>query len=120
MSKDRLTYRAYSAQIEFDAEDGILTGRIAGISDVVGFHADTVSDLITAFHQAVDDYEAACARIGKAPQRAHSGKLMLRVDPRVHAASARAAERAGLSLNQWSEGVLARAAGTVPVALERI
>ena len=110
MSGNVLTYKAHSARIEFDADDGIFFGRIAGIRDVVGFHADTVGDLVAAFHEAVDDYVASCARIGKTPERPYSGKLMLRVDPQVHAATARAAELAGVSLNQWSERVLAQAA----------
>lgn len=111
MSDNVLTYKAYSARIEFDADDGIFFGRIAGIRDVLGFHADTVDDLVAAFHEAVDDYITTCASAGKAPERPYSGELMLRVDPLVHAASARAAELAGLSLNQWSEAALAKAAG---------
>jgi lipoate-protein ligase A len=38
---------------------------------------------------------------------AYSGRLMLRVDPKVHSRVAIAAEMAGKSLNQWSEEVLA-------------
>ncbi len=51
-----MTYKGYSARIEYDDEDGIFTGRIAGIRDGVGFHADTVADLREAFHDAVEDY----------------------------------------------------------------
>ena len=110
MSGNILSYKGYSARVEFDADDGIFFGRIAGIRDIAGFHAETVSDLVAAFHEAVDDYVATCARAGKVPERSYSGKLMLRVDPQVHAATARAAELAGVSINQWSEQVLARAA----------
>ena len=107
---DVLTHSGYSAKIEFDAEDRIFVGRLAGIDDGVGFHADTVDGLIDAFREAVDDYVATCAKLGKEPQRPYSGKLMLRVDPLVHAGAVRAAQLAGQSLNQWSEHVLAAAA----------
>ena len=40
-----MTYKGYAARIEYDDEDGIFTGRNAGISDGVGFHADTVDGL---------------------------------------------------------------------------
>ena len=53
-----MTYKGYAARIEYDDEDGIFTGRIAGIRDVVGFHADTVEGLREAFHEAVEDYIA--------------------------------------------------------------
>jgi len=106
---DVLTYKGYSAKIEFDAADRIFFGRIAGIQDGVGFHADTVDDLIDAFHEAVDDYRETCERIGKEPEKAYSGKLMFRVDPALHAKLAVAAELAGQSLNQFGEAALADA-----------
>ena len=105
-----MSYKGYAARIEFDAEDEIFTGRIAGIRDVVGFHADNVSDLKEAFHEAVDDYLATCAKAGKSPQKPYSGNLMLRVGADVHSKVAIAAELSGKSLNQWGEEVLSEAA----------
>ena len=105
-----MTFKGYSARIDYDGEDEIFFGRIAGIRDVVGFHADTVADLKTAFHEAVDDYVAACAKVGKAPEKPYSGKLMVRVDPEVHANAALAAELAGTSLAKWTEDKLRQAA----------
>lgn len=106
-----LTYRNYSAAVEFDAEDGLFFGRIAGIRDGVSFHADSVPALVAAFNEAVDDYLETCAKLGKSPERPYSGKLMLRIDPALHARSARAAELAGISLNQWAERAIQSAAG---------
>ena len=105
-----MSYQGYSARIEFDDEDGIFTGRIAGIRDGVGFHADTVGGLREAFHEAVKDYVETCAKIGKEPQKAFSGQVMFRISPEVHRKAALAAELSGKSLNQWAEEVLARAA----------
>lgn len=104
-----MTYKGYSARIEYDDEDSILFGQIAGIRDGVGFHADTVEGLRAAFHEAVDDYLETCARVGKEPQRPYSGKVMFRVSPELHRKAAMAAELAGKSLNQWAEEALARA-----------
>ncbi len=105
-----LEYKGYSARIEFDAEDEIFVGHIAGIADVVGFHADSVADLKTAFHEAVDDYLEACERLGRSPHKPYSGRVMFRIDPDVHARAAKAAELSGKSLNEWGE-ILAKAAG---------
>ena len=76
-----MTHKGYSARIEYDDDDGIFTGRIAGIRDGVGFHADTVEGLREAFREAVDDYIETCTKIGKEPQKAFSGQVMFRVDP---------------------------------------
>lgn len=105
-----MTYRGYSARVEYDDEDGIFFGRIAGIRDGIGFHGDNVADLREAFHEAVEDYIETCAKIGKPPQRAFSGQVMFRVRPDVHRKAALAAELSGKSLNQWAEEVLDRAA----------
>ena len=105
-----MTFKGYAARVEYDAGDEIFTGRIAGIADIVGFHADTVDGLKAAFHEAVEDYIQTCAKAGKPSQKPFSGRLMLRVDPKVHAQATRAAELAGQSLNAWSEDALRRAA----------
>ena len=105
-----MTYKGYSARVEFDAEDGILFGQIAGIRDGVGFHAEGVEGLRVAFQEAVDDYLETCARIGKEPQKPYSGRMMFRVSPEVHRRAAIAAQLSGKSLNQWAEDVISRAA----------
>ena len=104
-----MTYKGYTARIDYDDNDGILVGHIVGITDRVGFHADTVGDLHVAFHEAVDDYLETCKKIGKRPQKVYSGKMMFRVSPDVHRRAVLAAELEGKSLNQWAEGVLSRA-----------
>jgi len=104
-----LTYKGYSARIDFDAEDEIFFGSIAGVPDVIGFHADSVVGLKHAFHEAVDDYVETCRKLGRAPHKPYSGKMMFRVDPDIHARAAKAAELAGKSLNQWAEEVLDKA-----------
>jgi predicted HicB family RNase H-like nuclease len=98
-----MTYKGYAAIVQYDDADGIFFGRLAGIRDGVGFHADTVADLRAAFREAVDDYIETCAKIGKNPQKPYSGQIMVRVDPAVHARAALAAELSGKSLAKWTE-----------------
>jgi predicted HicB family RNase H-like nuclease len=105
-----MTYKGFVAKVAFDDEDEIFIGRIMGVHDVIGFHAESVADLKQAFHEAVDYYVEACARIGKKPEKTFSGRVMFRVAPEVHASAALAAERSGKSLNQWAEEALAEAA----------
>ena len=81
-----MTYKGYSARIEYDDDDRIFTGRIAGIRDGVGFHADSVDDLRQAFREAVEDYLETCAKIGKEPQKSYSGRVMCSVSARKRTA----------------------------------
>jgi len=96
-----MTYKGYMARVEYDDEDEIFFGRLAGINDVIGFHGETVAELRGAFHEAADGYIEACAKIGKS--KSYSGQFMVRVDPKVHARAALAAQLAGKSLAKWAE-----------------
>ena len=104
-----MTYKGYTARIDYDDDDHLFTGRIAGIRDIVGFHADTVDGLQEAFHEAVEDYLEACGRIGKDPHKAYSGQVMFRISPEVHRKAVLRAALESKSLNQWAEEVLSRA-----------
>ena len=104
-----MTYKGYAAKIEYSDDDGCFIGHISGIKDVVGFHGESVKELRAVFEEAVDDYLLTCEKLGQAPQKSHSGKLMLRVPPEVHARAAMMAEANGMSLNQWAAEVLSKA-----------
>jgi predicted HicB family RNase H-like nuclease len=104
-----MTYRGYAARVEFDPDDRIFVGHLAGIRDVVGFHGTSVDELEAAFHEAVDDYLASCEKLGQSPEKPFSGRVMFRIDPEIHARATLAAQLAGMSLNQWGEQALRRA-----------
>ncbi len=101
-----LAYKGYRARVAFDAEAGLLVGRIAGINDVVGFHGHSVAGLRAAFERAVETYVTACRLYGKVPEKRYSGRVMFRVPPELHAAVALAAQLRGISLNKWVEEAL--------------
>ena len=101
-----MTYRGYTARVEFDERDDIFIGRILGVRDIINFHADSVVGLKKEFRASVDDYLAYCNEKGIPPDKPASGKMMLRVSPCTHAAALIAAKSAGKSLNQWAGEVL--------------
>lgn len=102
-----LTYKGYTAKIEFDPEDNILVGNIIGIRDTVGFHGESVLGLKQAFHEAVDFYLESCKKAGREPNKAFSGKFLVRVDAPLHGELVAAATKAGKSLNKWVADSLA-------------
>jgi predicted HicB family RNase H-like nuclease len=101
-----LSYAGYSARVEFDADDRLFVGHIAGIRDIVGFHGASVDELEAAFREAVDNYVAACKKLGQSPDKPYTGRVMLRLPPEVHARASTAAQLRGMSFNQWAAGVL--------------
>ena len=107
-----LTHKGLTARVEFDADDGILWGKVLGLPDQVSitFEGQTVQELRQDFERAVDFYLQECARTGTTALKPASGKLMLRVPPEVHSAALTAAQAAGMSLNQWAARALSQAA----------
>ena len=105
-----MTYKGYKARMDFDTEDKIIVGRVLDIDDIITFHGTSVAEFEDAFQSAIDSYIVACNRLGQEPERPASGRMMLRVDPAVHAAAVKASARNGQSLNKWAEQVLLQAA----------
>ena len=108
-----MSYKGYTATMVFDAQDKIIVGRVQDIDDIIAFHAESLSEFEANFHAAIDDYLAASAQLGSAPEQPASGKIMLRIAPEVHAAAIKAAARSGISLNKWAEAALGNAARKV-------
>lgn len=105
-----MTYKGYTARIEFDERDNIFVGRVLGVNAIIGFHGETVAELRRDFEAAIDFMIEDCRARGERPEKPASGKLMLRVPPEVHGAALIAAQAAGTSLNQWAAQALQKAA----------
>jgi predicted HicB family RNase H-like nuclease len=97
-----LSYKGYTARIDFDARDHIFVGRILGLRSIVSFHASSVRELTKEFHTAIEDYLSDCQASGIFPEKPASGRLMLRIPSEVHGIALVAAQASGLSLNQWA------------------
>jgi predicted HicB family RNase H-like nuclease len=79
------------------------------VRDVVGFHGTTVDELETAFREAVDDYLAACKKLGQDPDKAASGKFVVRATPELHREALAFCAAQGKSLNAWACEILSEA-----------
>lgn len=51
-----LTYKGYMGLVNFSEKDSVFFGKIEGIDGLVNFEGESVKELTSAFHEAVDDY----------------------------------------------------------------
>jgi predicted HicB family RNase H-like nuclease len=102
-----LEHKGYIGTVE--ADDGIFSGRMAGLRDVVTFEGATFAEAEQAFRDSVDDYLAFCAERGEAPDRSYTGRIPLRLEPDLHRSAAIRAQAEGMSLNQWITRQIAEA-----------
>ena len=95
-----MEHRGYIAQIEFDEEAGVFSGRVINTAkDGIAFQGSSVDELQEAFIEAVDDYIEWCESSGEMPEKPYSGKFVVRLPTQLHAAVARAAATRGVSIN---------------------
>ncbi len=109
-----MIYKGYAARIEYSEEDGCFVGHLAGIRDIVGFDGKTVAVLKKRFQEAVDDYLAACEKLGAKPDEPFSGRVVLQVPAELHARTAESARASGMSVNQWVTRAIERAVDRAP------
>ena len=83
-----MEYKGYVARVEYDDEARLFHGQVMNLRDVITFQGRSVAQLRKALRDSVDDYLAFCAQRGEAPERPFSGKVLLRLSPKVHRAAA--------------------------------
>lgn len=98
--KTELTYKGYNGSADISMEDDCLHGRILFIDDLITYEAETPPALRQAFEQAVDDYIAYCAQMGKPANKPYSGSFNVRIGAERHKKLAHFASRNEISLNE--------------------
>lgn len=104
------THKGYVPKIWFEADDRLFHGVVEGLRDTIHFAGASVDELEKAFYDSVDDYLAWCAKDGIAAEKPYSGKLAFRTTPEHHRMISQAAAASAISINQWMDDVLERAA----------
>jgi predicted HicB family RNase H-like nuclease len=80
-----MTYKGYTAKIEYSAVDGCLIGRVSDIHDIIAFHGNSVSEIKEAFEGSINDYLDFCEELGQAPQKPFSEKIVLNMPQDLYA-----------------------------------
>lgn len=96
-----MTYKGYKATVSYDDEAELFHGEVIDLKDVITFQGKSIDELKLALEDSVEDYLEFCNEQGSEPDKAYSGKFMLRVDPALHRKLAAMSALDGESLNQW-------------------
>ena len=66
-----LNYKGYTGSVEFSQEDNCLYGKVLGMKkDCISYEGETVSELVSDFEGAVDEYLSSCKARGVKPSAA--------------------------------------------------
>jgi predicted HicB family RNase H-like nuclease len=104
-----ISYKGFTARIEFSADDNVFFGRVLGIPEIVSFHAENVADLKKEMSGMIDFYLESCQKEGKNPRKTYSGKMIFRIPGELHAKIAEAADKRGISINEFGKKIFENA-----------
>jgi len=96
-----MTLEKYKAKIEYDPEIDMFRGEILGINGGADFYAKTTDGLRQEFKNSLEVFLQVCKEKKIKPRKEFSGKLHLRISPRLHEKIEIEAVSKGKSLNQW-------------------
>jgi predicted HicB family RNase H-like nuclease len=118
--KDFLEYKGYQGTVEYSAVDNCLFGKIIGINDLINYEAQDVSELKTAFIDAVNDYLETCKELGKQPDKTFKGVFNVRTTTATHRSLALLAARKNMKLNDLASKALTYLVHNEDTVLESI
>lgn len=101
-----MEYKGYHAKVEYDPNDNILVGKVIGIADSLNFHAQSTNELVSTFHQSIENYLELCKKIGKSPDKEYSGTFNVRIPSELHKRAFIKAQQEGITLNKVVESAL--------------
>lgn len=101
-----IKYKGYIGSVEFSEEDNLFFGKVMGIRSLISYEGENSTDLITDFHNAIEDYLEACKAEGREPEKAYKGSFNIRISPELHRQLVVCATSHQMSLNSFVENAL--------------
>lgn len=93
-----MKYKGYIGSVEYTPEDGVLFGRIQGITPVFSYEAEDIKGLNQEFENAVNDYLELCEEQGWEPEKPEVQTIKYEPDPASYQKAVSYAEEHDLSV----------------------
>lgn len=107
--KDMIRHKGYFGSVHYNAEDRVFYGKIEFIRSLVSYEGRDADSLEAAFREAVEEYLATCAELGREPEKPFKGSFNVRVAPELHQRLMIAAAQQGMTLNRFVAEALSQA-----------
>ena len=107
--KDMIKHKEYFGSVHYNSDDRVFYGKIEFIRALVSYEGKDADSLEASFHEAVDDYLATCAELGREPEKPFKGSFNVRIAPELHERVMIAATQQGMSLNRFVAETLSQA-----------
>lgn len=98
-----IRYKNYVGSIEFSETDEVFFGKVLGIRALISYEGTTVKELVSDFHNAINDYLIMCEEEGLQPEMPYKGSFNVRIPQETHRDAAIYALSHGITLNSFVE-----------------
>ena len=105
---DVLTYKGFIGSVHFSSVDDVFFGKVEGISDLITFEGDSVTELKNAFHYVIDEHIKDCENENIPLEKSYKGSFNLRLNPDLHRRAAITAKAQGSTLNAFVKKAIER------------
>jgi predicted HicB family RNase H-like nuclease len=107
--KDMIKHKGYFGSVHYNSDDRVFYGKIEFIRALVSYEGEDADSLESAFHEAVNDYLATCAELGREPEKPFKGSFNVRIPPELHERVMITAIQHGMTLNRFVAETLSQA-----------
>jgi predicted HicB family RNase H-like nuclease len=104
-----LKHKDFFGVFNYIEDEDILFGKLEGITDLVTFQGQSISEIKNAFEEAVEDYIELCEEVGKKPLKSFKGSFNVRLSSALHRTVAMKAISNNMNLNQFVQTALEKA-----------
>lgn len=103
MMNNIMQYKGYVGSVEFSEEDSLFYGKLLGIRSLISYEGSNAKELVSDFHEVVDEYLQSCKEDGTKPEIPYKGSTNLRFKQDTYRRMAIYAIRNGQSINSFVE-----------------
>lgn len=112
--ENTMNYKGYIGSVSFSDNDNCFFGKIEGISDLVNYEGESVTELRQAFHDAVDYYLDFCKEHNKEPETSFGNTVNVELAPEIQWKIKQFATKAGISVSAYIRQTLSKAVSILP------
>ena len=104
--KNLMKYKNYYGSVEFDEESMIFYGKVQFIRSLISYEGETAQEILSSFHEAVDDYLMTCTQRKTEPEQSFKGSFNIRVGSKIHEEIAIKASQLNTSVNDFVKSAI--------------
>jgi predicted HicB family RNase H-like nuclease len=100
MTQETLSYKGYTASVQWSEDENCLIGDVVGIEDIIFFRGSTIPEINETFKEMIDWYLESCEKKNKTPDKP---PIMIPISSELYDQAYNKAENTGVPVYQFMQ-----------------